>query len=273
MSSKIDNILISQQLFTTQSNAKDQVAKAEEFDFLIKDDTHIVCHYFEANSDSPVLLYFPAVTETPESFEPFASKYQKNGISIIYVSYRGYGKSSGSPCVTKVIEDSNALVGMVKQRLQEKDNCNPLFIMGQCLGSVFAIDVTVNNEKEVKGLILNSSIVDTSEYLTAIGVDGKTADFPEEDGFNNLKKIEKIKLPTIIFHGSKDPLINVASAESLQACSGARSKQFFVIPGGTHGDLNTVGGDIYYETLKTYLNTTCGVNTWRQRRRKYKNKQ
>lgn len=269
---KIDNILISQHLFPVTRTGEKQSTIGEELDFLVNDDIKIVCHYFEANADSPVLLYFPAGTETVESFVPFANQYQKGGISIVYVSYRGYGKSSGLPCVSAVIEDANSLLDMVKQRLQERGNTNPLFIMGQSLGSVFAIDVTLNNDEKVKGIILNSSISSTREYLTALGVDSSSTAFPEEEGFNNLKKIENIKLPTIIFHGAKDPLVKVAEAESLQACSGARSKQFFVIPGAAHGDLNTIGGDIYYETLKNYLNTTCGVNTWRQRRRRSKDK-
>ncbi len=271
MSSKIDNILISQQLFDVERPAEEQSTIGEELEFLINDDTRIVCHYFEAKTDSPVLLFFPAVTETAESFVPFANKYQKNGISIVYVSYRGFGKSSGTPSVSAIVEDSNSLVDKVIERLQEKGNTNPLFIMGQSLGSVFAIDATLNNTDKLKGIILNSSISSTREYLAALGIDSPINDIPEEEGFNTLKKIEEIKLPTIIFHGANDPLVKVADAESLQACCGARSKQFFVIPGGTHGDLITVGGDTYYETLKNYLNTTCGVNTWRQRRRKHKN--
>jgi hypothetical protein len=107
--------------------------------------------------------------------------------------------------------------------------------------------------------------------LQAVGVSSEHAAITEEEGFDIIKKIEKIKLPTLIFHGARDSQVSVAQAENLQSCSGAKSKQFYVIPGAERDRLPEAGGDLYFQTIKKHIDTICGINTWRQRRKSFKN--
>lgn len=270
MLNKIDNPLISQYLFPVIEAGSLDKSEGKELNSKTDGHTALSCTYFEATPESPVILYFPSSSDTIASFSTMAEEFQKYNISTIYASYRGYGDSTGPQSFSTLLEDAGNLVEGITKQLSLKENKRPLFVMGQSLGTVFAIDAVLKNESFVKGLILDSSICETQPYLENIGVDITELDFTEEEGFNNLDKIVNIKLSTIIFHGSKDPIVNAAKAESLQACSGAKSKKFFVVPGGGHGDLATVGGGIYYQTIKSHLDTTCGVNTWREQRRKKK---
>jgi hypothetical protein len=43
-----------------------------------------------------------------------------------------------------------------------------------------------------------------------------------------------------------------------------------VIPGAGHDTVSKIGGDLYFQKIKEFINTVCGVNTWRQRRKEYK---
>lgn len=142
-----------------------------------------------------------------------------------------------------------------------------IFIMGKGLGAVAAIAIA--SEMEVDGLILESCPVTTAGYLKNLGWqdDGQ----PIGEGFYNLEKLGQIKKPTLIFHGSKDPISPAVEAEKLQSHSGARTKQFFIVPGGDEKLLCRVGGEIYYQTIRKFFDTALGTNTWRQRRRKFKN--
>ena len=142
--------------------------------------------------------------------------------------------------------------------------------MGSSLGCLCAIDTVANNSDAVKGMIIESGICSTASYLRAIGVSEKQADIAEEEGFNNEQKIAGIKTPTLIFHGAKDSLVPVAEAEKLQAASGARNKQFFIIPGAEHHTVGKTGGDLFIQAIKQFADTVCGVNTWRQKRRSSK---
>jgi fermentation-respiration switch protein FrsA (DUF1100 family) len=144
--------------------------------------------------------------------------------------------------------------------------------MGKSIGSACAIDIAYKFPDYIKGLIIDSGFCDTLPLLSALGIDTEKLGLIEDNGFNNLKKIEKIKLPTLILHGARDSTVPPAQAETLQASSGARSKQFHIVPGAGHGKVAEVGGELYFETIKNFVNTVSGINTWRQRRGRQRKK-
>lgn len=247
-------------------------AGAEDVGFTLSPGLSLSCRFFPTAMDAPVVLFFPSPSSSLQAFDVLASKYNEQNISVFCMSYRGLMGNEGIPSVTGILGDGELLFSLASDWLHQKGYTGAIFLMGHSFGSACAINIVNNNPDSVKGLIVESGIGTTSDFLQAIGVPAEYAAFTEEDGFDIIDKIEKIKLPTLIFHGAKDSLVSVAQAEILQACCGARSKQFFVIPGAGRDDLPKTGGDLYFQTIKKYIDTVCGVNTWRQRRRSFKNK-
>lgn len=228
------------------------------------------CRYYSGAPEFPTLLFFPSAHETVSTFDPVAKVYNEHGMNVFFVSYRGQGNNSGSPTIEAMLTDAGRVVELARGWLSDNNFGGPFFIMGQSLGSVCAINIMYHSTEAAKGLIIESGICNTASYLEAIGANVSHLEFDEEEGFNNIQKIEKIKSPTLIFHGAKDALVTVSEAENLQASSGARSKQFFVIPGAEHHTLAQTGGELYFQTIKKYIDTVCGVNTWRRRRKSFK---
>ncbi len=220
-----------------------------------------------------MLFLYPAIGASACSFDLMAESYLKQGINVFLTSYRGCGINNGTPSVAAMYSDSEKLFHLAIDWLSNKGCNGPVFVMGQSLGSICAIDTVFKNGDSIKGLIIESGICATASFLEAMGVSPKQADIVEEDGFNNIEKIEKIKTPTLIFHGARDVLVAAADAEKLQASSGARSKQFFIIPGAEHNTLGETGGDLYFQTIKQFTDTVCGVNTWRKKRQDQKRNQ
>ncbi len=144
--------------------------------------------------------------------------------------------------------------------------------MGRSLGSACAIDLVSRYPDDFKGLILDSAFANTLPLAKRLGYDISNHDITEEDCFNNLAKIRKITNPTLIFHGARDQIIPVAEAEKLQAESGAKTKQFHIVPGADHNSIISIGGSLYFETIKNFINIVTGKNTWRQRRKSHKKK-
>ena len=48
----------------------------------------------------------------------------------------------------------------------------------------------------------------------------------------------------------------------------AKTKQFLLVPGARHGNVSRTAGALYYKAVRSYVDTVCGLNTWRDRRRK-----
>jgi uncharacterized protein len=272
--SRIDQPEVIALIFPAQCKTQSPCpANAEDVSLEIDSGVVLNCRYYSADQEAPVLLLYPAIGVSTCSFDMVAENYLKQGINVFLTSYRGCGINNGNPTVASMYADSEKLFHFAIDWLSNKGCNGPIFVMGQSLGSICAIDTVLKNGASIKGLIIESGICATASFLEAMGVSPKQADIVEEDGFNNIEKIEKIKTPTLIFHGARDVLVAAAEAENLQASSGARTKQFFIIPGAEHLTLGEIGGDLYFQTIKQFADTVCGVNTWRRKRRDHKRNQ
>jgi len=258
-------------LFTTHSEPVTSCpGYAEDIEFALPDETILACRFYRAEKSNPTLLYFPGTDESISDYDVISSSYINHGMNLLLVSYRGCGKSTGTPGVLSFLEDAQFLLQKTAVFLQQTGFNGPLFVMGKSLGSACAIEVASECSDDLKGMIIDSGFCDTLPLLAGLGTDVAAVNFAESDGFKNREKIEKIKLPTLILHGSRDFLIPPAQAEILQASSGARSKQFHIIPGAEPDTMIKVGGELYFQTIKNFVDTTSGINTWRQRRRGYR---
>ena len=244
--------------------------QAEDVSLNIAAGVSLSCRFYFVALDAPTLLYYHGGCDSSDTIDAAAEVLNQCRINVFLASYRGFGKSTGSPAFSSLFADARMLFTLAVAWLTEKGCSGPLFVMGRSLGSVCVLEVVHTNPQLVKGMILESGYCETITLLQAIGVDTAGLTLSEEEGFNNLQKIANIKIPTMIFHGSRDLLVSIAQAEKLQAASGARNKQFFVIPGAAHHTVAKTGGTLYYETIKGFIETTCGINTWRQRRKKFK---
>ncbi len=245
-------------------------AHAEDVCLEIGSENVLNSRFYFADPTSPVLFYYPATSESTESFDPIAERYRQQGLNVFFASYRGCGNNNGAPSLAAMHDDSRKLFQLAAQWLKDKGCTGPLFVMGQSLGTVCAIDTVATHADTVKGMILESGICSTASFLLAVGASADLAAIEEEDGFNNVEKIAEIKTPTLIFHGARDHLVAISEAEKLQAASGARTKLFFVIPGAERHTVSETGGDLYIKTIKQFTDTVCGVNTWRHKRRSHK---
>jgi alpha-beta hydrolase superfamily lysophospholipase len=243
---------------------------AEEVLLEVAPDVVLTCRYYSTAKDSPSILFFPATGESASSFDSFAKEFNDAGMNFFLATYRGHENSKSPLTIEAMFADSNKIFNLTAAWLAERSFSGPLFVMGQSLGSVCAIDTVLANPETVKGMILESGISETAPFLKGIGINDDLTNVSEDEGFNNIEKIEKIETPTIIFHASLDTLVTIAQAEKLQASCGARSKQFFVIPRAERDSLASTAGDLYFQTIKKFIDTICGVNSWRRRRKKSK---
>lgn len=228
--------------------------------------------FYLSAADAPTLIYYPCGRGSLDLFNPLAASFTTIGVNVLLASWRGFGKSTGSPTISALFTDALEFFSRSLDWLGAQGYNGKIFVMGQSLGTVAAIEVVHKNTDLVNGLILESSLCDTLPFLSAIGAQVPSAGIAEEEGFQNLRKIAAIKVPTIFFHGARDVLVPVSQAEKLQAASAAKNKQFLIIPGAEHFTISETGGKLYFQTIKGFIDTVCGVNTWRQRRRKYQEK-
>ena len=70
--------------------------------------------------------------------------------------------------------------------------------------------------------------------------------------YDNLGKIDKIRVPMLIIHGENDEIIPVDMSRRLFAAA-PEPKELYIIPGAHHNDTYLVGGEAYFERLAAFI--------------------
>lgn len=272
--SKLDTPEVLSHIFHPQQEACGPLPEGSvDLEIEVADEAKLGCRFYPAALEAPTIIYFHGNGETVSDYDDIAKSYGEIGLNLFVTTYRGYGWSTGIPSVTAMLEDAGRVFEHIRSWLSENKYSDVLFIMGRSLGSAAAIDLVSKNPDDVKGLIIESGFADTLPLAKALGIDTDSSNIVEEECFCNCQKIANIKNPTLILHGTRDEMIPVGMAEKLQADSGARNKQFMVIPGATHNTMIEAGGVYYFEAIKKFTDTILGKNDWRTRRKRYRKQQ
>jgi pimeloyl-ACP methyl ester carboxylesterase len=266
--SKLDQPEVLQILFHPRREAENMPPPANVFDSGIPVATGVRIHaqFHLAGREEPNILFFHGNGEIVSDYDDVGPFYTKTGMNFLAVDYRGYGKSSGSPSVTSMLQDAHLVFRAVKDWLDAAEHTGPLVIMGRSLGAAAALELASSHADEIAGLIIESGFATTLPLLINLGLDVAGLGITEEDGFHNVRKISSFTKPTLIIHGQYDEIIPVNSAAILQAQSPARSKEFQVVPGASHNTIIGSAGELYFMVIKQFCNKISGIKV--QRRRK-----
>jgi len=225
----------------------------------VEDNINIHGRFHLAPESEPHILFFHGNGEIADEYDDVAPHFVENGLSLLSVDYRGYGKSDGSPTVSAMFKDCHIIYKYVKSWIADQGRTGPLFIMGRSLGSASAIEIAYEFGEEITGLIIESGFAQTMPLLLSLGVNPGAMDINERDGFKNVQKLERVLKPTFILHGQKDSLLPMVNAEILHRQCGAHSKELQVIPGADHNTMMSVAGPMYFAALKQFANKVLKI--------------
>ena len=181
-----------------------------------------------------------------------AQRFRDMGLSVLLISYRGYGKSDGEfPAEAKMYADAEAAWDyLVTQIRVDPGN---IFVYGHSLGGAVAINLAVHHP-DAGGLIVESSftsIVDMANLEPVYRI------FPlslmVHQRFDSRKKVRQLKVPVIYLHGTQDALVPHFMTRILYEYT-ASAKQMRLIHGGGHNNSAAVGGMEYLRAVQNFFN-------------------
>ena len=162
------------------------------------------------------------------------------GFAVFAYDYQGYGTSEGKPSERNAYEDADAAYDYLVQTLHISPN--RIIAFGRSVGGGPATDLAVR--RPVAGLILESSFTSAFRVMTGIR-------FLPFDKFNNLGKIRRVRCPVLVIHGTRDSVINSSHGRQLFAAANDPKLSLWV-ENANHNDVSSVGGAIYYDSLKKF---------------------
>jgi pimeloyl-ACP methyl ester carboxylesterase len=202
---------------------------------------------------APTLLFFHGNGEIVADYDELAPFYLRLGLNFFPVDYRGYGRSTGSPAVSAMMQDCHEIFAFARQWLPEQGYTGTLIIMGRSLGSASALELAASYPDRVSGLIVESGFAFAGPLLQLLGVNLRAIGYEEKAGFRNVDKIKSYPGPTLIIHAEQDQIIPFSDGQALYNASRARDKTLLKIPHANHNDILLQGFAEYMAAVKNLV--------------------
>jgi len=205
--------------------------------------------FYAAGASKPTLLFFHGNGEIVSDYEDLGPLYTQRGLNFFPVDYRGYGRSTGTPTVTAMMDDCHVILAFTQAWLHKRGFSGPLVVMGRSLGSASALELAAFHQDRLDGLIIESSFAYAGPLLTLLGVDLKALGFNEEIGFRNVDKIRHWTKPLLVIHAEYDQIIPFAEGLELYEACPSQEKTLLKVAGADHNDILSVGFAAYMEAV------------------------
>lgn len=170
----------------------------------------------------------------------------KMGVDVLLVSYRGYGKSQGSPSEQGIYTDAESSCQYAVKELGYRES--DIYVLGRSIGSAAAVDVA--QHKDLAGVILVTPLTSGPDMAAHMGLG--FLKILVKDAFDNRAKMRNIKAPLLIIHGTADRVVPFSQGQALfEAYSG--TKKLVTIPDGRHSDLQAQDPQAYWGSIEEFV--------------------
>ena len=217
-----------------------------------------------ADAKAPTLLYFHGTFRNLYENLRKIESLRAAGFAVLAVDYRGWGQSTPiTPSEQTILQDADVAWAEL-QRREPRPAQRVLY--GHSMGTGVAVDLAsrLTAGPDYGGLILESALSSFGDVAREAGlmarlIAGLLA-LAGEQRFASIDKIAKVTSPLLMIHGSADTTIAPRLGKNLYNAANA-PKQWVVIEGAAHSDVDAVGKVQYQATLqefkRRYLQTPC----------------
>jgi fermentation-respiration switch protein FrsA (DUF1100 family) len=155
-------------------------------------------HQPPAIPDRPTVLLFHGNGESLSRRAHVLSDLIDAGYGVYQAEYRGYAGNPGKPCEAGLYEDGRAAIGFLEGQGAS------VVLHGYSLGSGVAVQLAT--ECRIEALILEAPFTSITEVASR-----RFPFIPVKwlirNRFENLAKINRVRAPVLIYHGTRDAVI------------------------------------------------------------------
>jgi fermentation-respiration switch protein FrsA (DUF1100 family) len=188
----------------------------------------IVLWYAPAQPGKPTVLFFHGNGgEIAGRHERFAF-LQAQGLGVMFVSYRGYGASTGTISEQGLVTDALAAYDVLRGKGVAADS---IMLLGESLGTGVAIQLAA--QRPVAAIALEAPYTATVDIAADVYW-WLPVRWLMKDQFRSRDYIGQIKVPLLIQHGDADRVVPVAQGRALFDMAN-EPKQLVIIPDAGHG--------------------------------------
>ncbi len=222
----------------------------EEVFFTAEDGTRLHGWYLPGETDKPVVLFCHGNAGNISHRVDNLRLLRELGLTVLIFDYRGYGQSEGKASEEGTYSDMRGALTWLKDKGWSPQQ---MIYFGRSLGAGVALQLAL--EQPPAGLVLESP-------FTSIKAMGKhhypmlwsLAGWAIEARYDNLAKIEGLKVPLLIFHGERDEIVPQQMGKELFSAA-PQPKQYYSIPRAGHNDTYDIGRENYWHQWREFLSS------------------
>ena len=218
----------------------------DEIFITTEDNVRLQAYYLKNPSSERMLIFFHGNAGNICHRISDIINLKKCGINVLAISYRGYGKSSGTPSEKGVYSDGAAALDYAMQILGY--SVENIIIFGRSIGSTVAVHLS--QHKDLAGLILITPLTNAKAQAKAQGLGFLS--FLAGNAFDNLSKISHIKCPLLVIHGTDDQVLSFAMGKEIFDHAPGE-KQLVIIEGAGHNNLSQVDSEKYWGSIAEFI--------------------
>lgn len=215
------------------------------------DGARVMAWYGKANPGQPTLLYFHGNAGSLAARTERIRRFMNQGWGIYMMTYRGYGGGAGSPSETANVADARLAYGAL---VLEGVEPTSIILYGESLGT--GIAVRIATERPAAGLILDAP------YTSIVKVAAQAYPFLPvrtvlKDRYESEKYIGQVRMPLLILHGERDPVIPVAMGRELFQLAN-EPKRLATFPKAGHSDIY-IDGNPALDAVRKWIGDLKGM--------------
>jgi hypothetical protein len=194
------------------------------------DGARVMAWYGKARPGEPTLLYFHGNAGSLAARAERVRRFMGEGWGVYMMSYRGYGGGTGSPSETSNIADARLPYDAL---VSEGVAPASIILYGESLGTGVAARIAA--ERPAAGLILDAPYTSIVE-IAAQAYPYLPVRYLLKDRYETRSYIGKVRIPLLILHGERDPVIPVTMGRALAKLAN-EPKRLVTLPNAGHSDI------------------------------------
>jgi uncharacterized protein len=207
----------------------------------------------QPRADAPVLLYLHGARWDVRSSAHRMRRMHELGFSVLGIDYRGFGQSTRAlPSEAMAHEDALAAWQWLGARYPQAKR----YVFGHSLGGAIAVRLA-GEVDDASGLIVEGSFPSIADVVRSMKWGWLPVSPLITQRFDAGTRIERVKGPLLVVHGSEDRLIQPTLGRALFERARAASKRFVLVEGGTHHNTNAVGHEAYRAAVSELFGVTA----------------